>query len=121
MEKEAALRALAALASDRRIEVFRLLVREGPDGLPAGSIAAALDVPVSSLSFHLKELERAGLARSTRRQRQILYAADPATIRGLLAYLVADCCRGHPEICGGLDALLTSCAAHEVPPCPTTC
>jgi len=120
MKKDAALRALAALASDRRIEVFRLLVREGPDGLPAGSIAAALDVPVSSLSFHLKELEQSGLARSTRRQRQILYAADHATIRGLLTYLVADCCGGHPEICGDLDALLVSCNPCEVPSCPTT-
>ena len=101
MEANQALACLAALAHDTRLAVFRLLVRQGPDGMAAGEIAQLLAVPAPTLSFHLKELERAGLIRATRRQRQIIYATDFAGTRALLDFIMRDCCQGHPELCGG--------------------
>ena len=77
-----------------------MLVQEGPSGLPAGEIALRLQVPAPTLSAHLSRLERAGLLRSTRQQRQILYAVEDQGIQELLAYLVEDCCQGNPELCG---------------------
>ena len=100
MEEKQALAALGALAHETRLAVFRLLVRQGPEGMPAGEVAARVGVPAATLSFHLKELERAGLLRATRRHRQILYATDYAGTRRLLDFLMRDCCQGHPEICG---------------------
>jgi ArsR family transcriptional regulator len=105
MEEKAALAALAALAHETRLAVFRLLVTAGPSGLPAGDIAERVGVVASTLSFHLKELDRAGLLRSWRRQRQVFYAADFEETRGLLTFLARDCCQGHPEICGDLTRL----------------
>jgi DNA-binding transcriptional ArsR family regulator len=110
MEERCILAALVALAQETRLAVFRLLVPAGASGLPAGEIAARLGVPASTLSFHLKELEQAGLLRSWRRQRQIFYAADYEGMRRLLTFLTADCCGGHPEICGGLADALAACA-----------
>lgn len=109
MEERAAVTALAALAQETRLRVFRILINEGPSGLPAGAIAERLAVPPSTLSFHLAHLERAGLLRSTRLQRQVIYAADVEGTRRLLTFLTADCCQGHPEICGGLAALIDDC------------
>lgn len=109
MEERAAVTALAALAQETRLRVFRILIEEGPSGLPAGAIAERLGVPPSTLSFHLAHLERAGLVRSTRLQRQVIYAADVEGTRRLLTFLTADCCQGHPEICGGLAALIDDC------------
>ena len=103
MEIKQALSCLAALAHETRLAVFRLLVREGPGGMPAGEIARCLGVPAPTLSFHLKELERAGLVGAKRQQRQILYATDFAGTRTLLDFLMRDCCQGHPELCGGSD------------------
>jgi DNA-binding transcriptional ArsR family regulator len=100
MEQKQALAALGALAHETRLAVFRLLVRQGPTGMPAGGVAARLGIPAPTLSFHLKELERAGLIRATRRHRQIIYATDYAGTRGLLDFLMRDCCQGHPDICG---------------------
>jgi DNA-binding transcriptional ArsR family regulator len=105
MEEKAALAALAALAHETRLAVFRLLVTAGPSGLPAGDIAERVGVVASTLSFHLKELDRAGLLRSWRRQRQVFYAADFEGTRRLLTFLTRDCCQGHPEICGDLTRL----------------
>ena len=105
MEEKLALAAFAALAHETRLAVFRLLVTAGPSGLPAGEIAERLGVVASTLSFHLKELDRAGLLRSWRRQRQIFYAADYEGTRTLLTFLTRDCCQGHPEICGDLARL----------------
>lgn len=109
MEQRDALLALAALAQETRLAIFRLLVPAGPNGLPAGEIAERLGVVASTLSFHLKELERAGLLRSWRRQRQILYAADYEGMRRLLTFLTEDCCDGHPEICDGLAQAVSAC------------
>lgn len=100
METREALAALAALSQETRLAVFRLLVQEGPNGLPAGAIAEALGVAPSTMSSHLAQLERAGLLRSWRVQRQIFYAADYEGARRLLAFLMEDCCQGRPEICG---------------------
>jgi len=102
MEMTAALAALTALANDTRLAIFRMLVQQGPDGLPAGEIGADVKVAAATLSFHLKELERAGLVHARRAGRQIFYAADHAQMRGLLTFLTEDCCGGHPEICGPL-------------------
>lgn len=99
MESDSAIAALAALAQEHRLAVFRLLVREGPSGLPAGTIAARVGVPPSTLSHHLAHLERAGLLRSWRIDRRIFYAVDVEGTRRLVAFLTDDCCQGHPEIC----------------------
>lgn len=97
---EDAVSALAALGHGTRLAVFRLLVKAGPDGLPAGRIAEELAVAPSTLSAHLAQLERAGLLRSARADRRILYAVDFIGTRRLLAFLLDDCCDGRPELCG---------------------
>jgi DNA-binding transcriptional ArsR family regulator len=100
MKSKAAIEALGALAQESRLAIFRLLVREGPDGLSAGAIAGRLGVPAPTLSFHLAYLKRAGLIDQTREGRTLLYAANTRGMRSLLAYLTEDCCGGRPEICG---------------------
>lgn len=95
-----AVTALSALAHDTRLAIFRALVTAGPDGLPAGRLAGDLGVPGPTLSFHLKELERAGLTVARRDRRQIFYSAHFAAMRGLIDFLMRDCCQGHPEACG---------------------
>lgn len=86
------------------MRIFRLLVRLGPSGLPAGEIASEVGISSTSTSFHLKELERSGLLSSTRDGRFIRYAVSVEIMRGLLEFLTEDCCQGHPEICGGAFA-----------------
>jgi len=100
MEQEAAVGALSALAQDTRLTVFRKLVQAGPPGMTAGDIADALGALPSTMSHHLGLLERAGLVRSRRDGRMVIYAADYEGTRQLLAFLMEDCCQGHPEICG---------------------
>jgi ArsR family transcriptional regulator, arsenate/arsenite/antimonite-responsive transcriptional repressor len=109
MEHDDAVLAFAALGHGTRLGILRLLVRQGPNGLAAGAIAEDLDVIASTLSFHLKELERARLVLSWRRQRQIFYAADFEGLRRLLTFLTEDCCGGRPEICGGLLQAVAGC------------
>ena len=113
METNQAVTALAALAYETRLAAFRLLVQAGPNGLAAGEIASRLAIPPSTLSFHLKELDRAGLVRSWRVRRQIRYAADYEGMRRLLTFLTADCCNGHPEICGGLLQAVATCGCDD--------
>ena len=98
MEKQDALSALAALAQETRLDIFRLLVRAGSEGMPAGAIGEALGVPSATLSFHLKELRNAGLLRSEREGRSIRYAPDFSVIGDLVGYLGENCCRD--ERCG---------------------
>jgi Predicted transcriptional regulators len=108
MEMNDAISALAALAQQTRLEVFRMLVQAGPSGLMAGEIAAAMETPASTMSHHLGGLERAGLIRSAHKGRSIIYSADYEAIRRLLAFLTDDCCGGRPEVCGtGLSEALT--------------
>jgi DNA-binding transcriptional ArsR family regulator len=96
----AAISRLSALAHDARLRAFRLLVKAGPEGMPSGEIAEALDVPPTAMSFHLAALERSGLVAKARRGRQILYALDFSNVRDLLTFLTDDCCDGRPELCG---------------------
>jgi len=103
-------RALAALAQDSRLKAFRLLVRSGLDGLPAGEIAGQLGVPHNTLSTHLATLVAAGLVRSQRSSRSIVYRVDLDGTRDLLAYLVEDCCQGEAALCAPLlDSVLPAC------------
>ena len=94
MEKEAVISALAALAQETRLDIFRLLVRAGPEGLPAGAIAEALEIPSATLSFHLKELKTAGLALCQRAGRSLIYSPDYAAVEGMLGFLTENCCQG---------------------------
>ncbi|RDK11587.1 ArsR/SmtB family transcription factor [Cupriavidus lacunae] len=96
METNTALEALAALAHGIRLAVFRLLVQAGPEGLPAGRIAELMEMPASSMSFHLKELHRAGLLTSRQDGRSIIYSAGYETMNDLLSYLTENCCGGNP-------------------------
>lgn len=94
MDTKAAVRSLAALAQDSRLEVFRLLVQAGPGGLPAGEIAERVGLPPSTLSFHVKTLAHAGLIESRHEGRFIHYSADFAAMNGLVAFLGENCCGG---------------------------
>ena len=93
MKKTVALAALAALAQESRLDVFRLLVRAGPDGRPANEIAGSLGLAPATLSFHLKELTRAGLISARHESRFIYYSANYDRMNGLLGYLTENCCR----------------------------
>ena len=99
MDKNGAIAALSALGQDTRLEVFRLLVRAGPEGLPAGEIGARLGAVQNTMSAHLKVLGHAGLVQAERDGRMIRYVVDMTGFRDLLAYLMEDCCNGKPELC----------------------
>ena len=94
MNSETAISALGALAQEHRLALFRLLVQAGEEGMAAGTIAEALGVPNSSLSFHLAQLSRAGLIRQERRHRSLIYRADYAAMNALVSYLMENCCAG---------------------------
>jgi ArsR family transcriptional regulator len=96
MKTKAAISALAALAQDSRLAVFRLLVQVGPAGMAATKIADQLGLPSSSLSFHLKELTHAGLIIPRAEGRFVIYSADFTTMNGLVAFLTESCCGGNP-------------------------
>lgn len=107
MEQTNAVVALSALAHPGRLAVFRLLVKAGAEGLPAGRIAEATGSLSNTLSANLNILTQAGLARSRREGRQIIYTADYEAMRGLLTFLVEDCCQGEPAICGPLAVVVS--------------
>ncbi len=92
MEKQDAIAALAALAQETRLDVFRLLVAAGPEGLAAGAIGEALDVPSATLSFHLKELKSAGVVDCRREGRSLIYSPNFEAMNGLLRFLTENCC-----------------------------
>lgn len=94
MDMHAAVVALAALAQEHRLALFRLLVQAGPDGLPAGAIAEKLGVPNSSLSFHLAQLRGAGLISQERQHRSLIYRASYPAMNALVDYLTENCCGG---------------------------
>lgn len=94
MEEDHVIKALAALAQQSRLRVFRALVTAGPDGLTPSSLSDALALPATSLSFHLKELTNAGLASQERQGRNLIYRAAFDQMNGLLAYLTDNCCQG---------------------------
>jgi DNA-binding transcriptional ArsR family regulator len=94
MEKQIAIGALAALAHETRLDVFRLLVQAGPEGLPAGAVGEVLGIPSATLSFHLKELKSSGLIQCDRQGRSRIYSPDLAAVNELIEFLTANCCRG---------------------------
>src|SRR5579871_5129230 len=96
MEKTQAVTALAALAQDNRLDVFRLLVQAGPDGMQAGAIAEALDLAPNTLTFHFDRLRMAGLVTVRRAGRSMIYAAQFETMNTLLSFLTENCCGGVP-------------------------
>lgn len=97
--KDAALR-FAALSQESRVEILGRLVKAGPDGVHAGGLAAHLNMPAPTMSFHLKELQNAGLISSRRDGRRVIYAADYGGLRALIDFMMADCCQGDPRLCG---------------------
>jgi ArsR family transcriptional regulator len=92
MDSAVAVQALAALAHETRLAIYRLLVERGPDGLSAGIIAERLGIPPSSLTFHVQHLHRAGLCTQRRLSRQLIYAADFVNMNGLVGFLTENCC-----------------------------
>lgn len=110
MEKNDTLDALSALAHEIRLDVFRLLVRAGPSGMAAGEIAAGLQVRPNTLSNNLAILTAAALVRSEREGRSIRYFARMDSMRGMLAFLMEDCCGGQPGLCRPLlDQIACDC------------
>jgi DNA-binding transcriptional ArsR family regulator len=99
MEKRDALVALAALAQENRLDVFRLLVEAGPAGMPAGGVASALALAPNTLTFHFDRLREAGLVRVRRDGRQMIYAAEFDAMNALIGYLTDNCCQGRVEQC----------------------
>ncbi|KAF0117735.1 MAG: transcriptional regulator protein [Rhodospirillaceae bacterium] len=99
MNERDALAALAALAQETRLRLFRLLITVGPEGLPAGRIAEELGASDSTLSFHLSHLRQAGLIERRREGRLLIYHADFAAITALLHFLTENCCKGQPDLC----------------------
>jgi DNA-binding transcriptional ArsR family regulator len=121
METTDAVKRLSALAQDSRLEVFRLLVKAGPEGIAAGDIARALETPANTTSAQLLVLSNAGLIRARRDGRSIIYSVDYDAMSDLLIFLTEDCCGGRAEICAPLVAAATSCCKpskgtrHEAP------
>ena len=105
MNNEAAVKQLAALAQVTRLSVFRLLVEQGPEGLPAGRIGERLDIPPATLSFHLKELAAAGLALPRQDGRFVIYSANYKAMDSLLSFLTKNCCAG-----AACEVTATACA-----------
>lgn len=99
MDKKLAVAAFAGLGQETRLEVFRLLVRAGSDGVPAGEIATQVGAMQNTTSAHLKVLSHAGLIRAKRDGRSVRYVADMNGLRDLLAFLMEDCCNGSPDLC----------------------
>ena len=104
MNHTQAIDAFAALAHEYRLGIYRLLVEAGPEGLNAGTIAARLKLPPSSLTFHLQQLHRAGLVTQQRNSRQLIYAADFPAMNDLVGYLTENCCAGSGTECGAVCA-----------------
>src|SRR5947209_19564486 len=107
MDESQARDCFAALSQETRLAVVRLLVKAGEGGVAAGAIADEVGVSASNISFHLKELERSGMILQRREARSIIYAANYESLRGLIGFLMEDCCGGRPEIC--VPALAPSC------------
>jgi ArsR family transcriptional regulator, arsenate/arsenite/antimonite-responsive transcriptional repressor len=112
METNTAVIALAALAQETRLSIFRLLIQAGPEGIPAGAIGEALEVPAATLSFHLKELAHAGLATPRQQGRFIYYSADFEKMAALMTFLTQNCCQGMPQEClSVVETALGRCCA----------
>ena len=104
MEKTLAIKVFESLSSGVRLDIYRALIKTGPEGLVAGDIGALLAVPPTNLSFHLKALTHAQLVSVVQEGRYQRYRANMALMHDLIAYLTAECCAGHPEQCAELCA-----------------
>lgn len=110
MNETQALDAFAALSQETRLRIVRLLVVAGPAGMAAGAIGEKMDGASSSrMSFHLAQLEQAGLVQSRREGRSIIYSARYPSLSSLVEFLMRDCCSGHPEVCNPAVEALSSC------------
>lgn len=109
MEMETAIKRLSAIAQEARLDVFRLLVKAGPQGMAAGGIARALSVAANTLSAQLLVLSNAGLIRARREGRSIIYAVNYEAMRDLLVFLTEDCCGGRAEMCAPLADIAARC------------
>ncbi|WP_454702995.1 ArsR/SmtB family transcription factor [Agrobacterium burrii] len=110
MDQRQALDAFAALSQETRLQIVRILVVAGPDGMAAGALAEKVEVSPSNISFHLKELEHSGLVAAQRQSRSIIYTANYEALGGLVRFLMEDCCSGHPEICAPAAEVTACCA-----------
>ena len=108
MDEHSAINVFEALSNDTRLAAFRLLVRAGPEGLPAGEIAERLGVVQNTMSSHLHKLGGAGLVTSRRQSRHIIYRVDFAIVRELILFLMEDCCGGNSAVCGPIAQSLDS-------------
>ncbi len=116
MELSGAISALSGLAQKSRLRIFRLLIKAGPVGIPAGEIAHTLKVPKNTMSSHLSILAQAGLVTSRREGRYIIYSVDLNGVRGLLTFLMSDCCQGELEVCAPLiENILPMCPHGSAP------
>ena len=113
MDEKQTIAALAALAQPTRLQTFRILVSQEPEGVAAGELARLVGVPQNTMSAHLATLSRAGLVTSERQSRSIIYRADLNGLRELTLFLLKDCCGGSTELCAPLIAELTPCCAPE--------
>jgi DNA-binding transcriptional ArsR family regulator len=112
METKSAVSALAALAQETRLSIFRCLIESGPEGVPAGQLSEALGVPPATLSFHLKELVHAGMVRARQQSRFIYYSADFEQMAALMSFLTQNCCKGMPQEClSVMETALGRCCA----------
>jgi DNA-binding transcriptional ArsR family regulator len=109
MDTKEVIDALSALAQSTRLDAFRLLVSREPDGVAAGELARLVAIPQNTMSSHLAILARAGLVRSERLSRSIIYRADLRRFREVTLFLLRDCCGGHPDLCAPLIADLAPC------------
>ena len=111
MDDRQALASFAALSQETRLKIVRMLVVAGPGGMSAGALAEEIGVSPSNISFHLKELDHAGLIGQQRESRSIIYTARFDALGGLVRFLMEDCCGGHPDICAPIVPAPTCCAA----------
>ena len=121
MDSDTAIKRLSAIAQDARLEVFRLLVKAGPEGVAAGDIARKLSVAANTMSAQLLVLSNAGLVHARRDGRSIIYAVNYEAMRDLLVFLTEDCCGGRAEMCAPLAEVVSRCCPpakggrHEAP------
>ena len=118
MDKLYAVAALSALAQETRLDIFRLLVQAGADGMPAGQIGETLGLPSATLSFHLNQLKHAHLIKFRRESRSLIYTAEYAVMNDLLAYLTENCCQGDAAACGlaNCEPIIEKEDRREAPP-----
>jgi ArsR family transcriptional regulator, arsenate/arsenite/antimonite-responsive transcriptional repressor len=113
MKKSVVIGALGALAQETRLDIYRLLVQRGPEGMPAGEIGTRLGQPSPTMSFHLNQLRFAGLVTSRRASRSIIYSANFKAMTDLLGYLTENCCGGRPELCS--PTVAAGCGSESAP------